>query len=80
MLPRKLTAVDPQVEPTRYKIVRADTTQDMPGLILWANVEASLCLLRSSSILGPDGLRLVALRAERGLTRRVGPGSSLREN
>jgi hypothetical protein len=66
MLPRKLTAVDPESERARYKIVRRDTLQDVPGLILSANVETGLCLLRQSSgtsqefNFGPDGLRIVS--------------------
>jgi hypothetical protein len=65
MLPRKLTAVDPESERRRYKIVRRDTMEDVPGLILSANVEAGLCLLRLSNgasqelNFGPDGLRIV---------------------
>ncbi len=66
MLPRKLTAVDPESERRRYKIVRCDTMADVPGLILSANVETGLCLMRSSNgasqefNFGPDGLRIVA--------------------
>jgi hypothetical protein len=66
MLPRKLTAVDPESDRRRYKIVRRDTMEDVPGLILSANVETGLCLLRLSSgasqefNFGPDGLRIVA--------------------
>jgi len=65
MLPRKLTAVDPENERARYKIVRRDTMQDVPGLILSANVETGLCLMRQSNgssqefNFGPDGLRIV---------------------
>jgi len=65
MLPRKLTAVDPESERQRYKIVRCDTMADVPGLILSANVETGLCLMRSSNgasqefSFGPDGLRIV---------------------
>ena len=66
MLPRKLTAVDPENERARYKIVRRDTLEDVPGLILSANVETGLCLLRQLNgtsqefNFGPDGLRIVA--------------------
>ena len=65
MLPRKLTAVDPESERYRYKIVRRDTMEDVPGLILAASVETGSCLLRLSSgasqefNFGPDGLRIV---------------------
>lgn len=66
MLPRKLTAVDPEEERRRYKILRRDTYEDVPGLILSANVDTGLCLLRLSNgasqehNFGPDGLRIVA--------------------
>jgi len=65
MLPRKLTAVDPENERRRYKVVRRDTMEDVPGLILSANVETGLCLLRLPSgasqefNFGPEGLRIV---------------------
>lgn len=65
MLPRKLTAVDPESERRRYKIVRRDTMEDVPGLILSANVESGLCLVRLSNgasqefNFGPEGLRIV---------------------
>jgi hypothetical protein len=62
MLPRKLTAVDPESERRRYKIVRRDTMADVPGLILSASVETGLCLIRDTNgasqeyNFGPDGL------------------------
>lgn len=65
MLPRKLTAVDPENERRRYKIVRRDTMEDVPGLILSASIKTGLCLLRLSSgasqefNFGPEGLRIV---------------------
>jgi hypothetical protein len=65
MLPRKLTAVDPESERRRYKIVRCDTLADVPGLILSASVETGLCLVRQANgtsqefNFGPDGLRIV---------------------
>lgn len=64
MLPRKLTAVDPESERRRYKIVRRDTMADVPGLILSASVETGLCLMRDANganqefNFGPDGLRI----------------------
>jgi hypothetical protein len=67
MLPRKLTAVDPESERRRYKIVRRDTMEDVPGLILSANVETGLCLVRSSNgasqefNFGPEGMRIVTV-------------------
>jgi hypothetical protein len=66
MLPLRLTAADPESERARYKIVRRDLMQDVPGLILSASVESGLCLLRLVSgesqefNFGPDGLRIVA--------------------
>lgn len=65
MLPRKLTAVDPEIERRRYKIVRRDTLEDVPGLILSANVKSGLCLIRLPNgasqefNFGPEGLRIV---------------------
>lgn len=67
MLPRKLTAIDPESERRRYKIVRRDRMTDVPGLILSASVETGLCLLRLSSGVnrefdfGPEGLSIVAV-------------------
>src|SRR5579871_4636051 len=49
MLPLKLTAADPESERRLYKIVRCDTMADLPGLILSANVETGLCLMRTIS-------------------------------
>lgn len=68
MLPRKLTAVDPESERARYKIVRRDTLADVPGLILAANVETGLCIVRDAAgasiehNFGPDGLSIVVRR------------------
>jgi hypothetical protein len=45
----KLTAVNSEAERARYKIVRRDTFAEVPGLILSANEETGLCLLRSAS-------------------------------
>lgn len=65
MPPRKLTAIDPESERRRYKIVRRDLMADVPGLILSAFVETGLCLLRKSDgssqefNFGPDGLAIV---------------------
>jgi hypothetical protein len=46
MLPRQLTAIDPEIERARYKVVRRDTMETVPGLILSANVETGMCLMR----------------------------------
>lgn len=65
MLPTKLTAVDPEEIRMRYKIVRRDTFQDVPGLILSASAETGICVLRDAHgaaaerNFGPDGLRIV---------------------
>jgi len=65
MLPRRLTAVDPESERKRYKVVRRDTMEDVPGLILAASVETGLCVLRGAAgaseehNFGPDGLSIV---------------------
>ena len=48
MLPRKLTGEDPEAERCRYRIVRTDTMQDMPGTILSADVDSGDCVLRQS--------------------------------
>lgn len=67
MLPEKLTALDPERDRKRYKIVRRDTMADVPGLILSASVETGLCLLRLRSgesqeyNFGPNGLRIVSV-------------------
>jgi|GEM_PF-1438317 hypothetical protein len=71
MLPLKLTAADPESERRLYKIVRCDTMADLPGLILSANVETGLCLMRTivngeeqtdEHNFGPWGIRIVAAR------------------
>ncbi len=65
MLPMRLSAVDPEIDRRRYKIVRTDTMEDVPGLILSASVETGLCILRSPAgaseefNFGPYGLRIV---------------------
>jgi hypothetical protein len=68
MLPQKLTALDPESERARYKIVRRDTMDDVPGLILSASVETGLCLLRKTTgeaqeyNFGPSGLVIAVAR------------------
>jgi hypothetical protein len=65
MLPTTLTAADPESERRRYKVVRLDTHQDVPGLILSASVETGLCMMRPDSgeakeyNFGPYGFRIV---------------------
>jgi hypothetical protein len=64
-LVQKLTAVDPESERARYKIIRRDTMDDVPGLILSASEETGLCLMRIHTgeskeySFGPSGLRIV---------------------
>jgi hypothetical protein len=68
MLPQELTATDANSERARYKVVRRDTMDDVPGFILRASVETGLCLLQDACgtsqehNFGPDGLRIVAIR------------------
>jgi hypothetical protein len=67
MLPQKFTAVDPEAERRRYKVVRLDTFNDVaPGsLILSASVDSGLCLLRQPNganqefSFGPNGISIV---------------------
>lgn len=67
-MPTKFTAIDPEDERRRYKIVRRDTFADVPGLILSASVDSGLCLLRLSNgesqehNFGPNGLSIVPAR------------------
>ncbi len=66
MLPMILSAADPEAERGRYRIVRLDTMELVPGLILAANCDTGMCLLREASgeatehCFGPRGLRIVA--------------------
>ena len=46
MLPTKLTADDPESKRALYKIVRRDTFEDIPGLILTADTTSGICLMR----------------------------------
>lgn len=68
MFPRKLTANDSEEERGRWKIIRADTMVDVPGLILSAYVETGICLLRQGDgsskeyNFGSRGLRIVPAR------------------
>lgn len=68
MLPTKFTVADAETERARYKIVRLDKMTDVDGpqsLILSANVETGLCLIRKSDgaqqeyNFGPGGLAIV---------------------
>ena len=65
MLPTRLTASDPESERARYKIVKRDSFADVPGLILSADVETGLCILRNTNgeaqeyNFGADAIRIV---------------------
>ena len=65
MLPTTLSAANPESERRRYAVVRLDTFETMPGLILAANVDTGMCLLRQTNgeakehFFGPGGLRIV---------------------
>lgn len=68
MLPLKLSATDPESERRLYKVVRTDLMMDVPGLIIAANVETGLCLMRvtiggedktEEYCFGPFGIRIV---------------------
>jgi hypothetical protein len=65
MLPTTLSAANPESERRRYAVVRLDTMETLPGLILAANCDTGMCLLRDDKgeakehFLGPGGLRIV---------------------
>ena len=46
MLPTTLTAADPESERRRYKIVRLDTHETLPGLIMSASVDTGICVMQ----------------------------------
>jgi hypothetical protein len=50
MLPRKLVQDMPEAERARWRIVRLDTHQDLPGLILSADADAGVVTMK-----GADG-------------------------
>jgi hypothetical protein len=68
MLPNKLSAADPESERRRYAVVRLDMMAIVPGLILAANCDSGMCLLRDGNSepkehhFGPGGLRIVVAR------------------
>ena len=66
MLPLNLTAADPESDRRRFAVVRLDTCERVPGLILSASVETGQCMMRNEPsgeakeyIFGPYGLRIV---------------------
>jgi hypothetical protein len=52
MLPRKLAADQPETERRRWRIVRLDTHEELPGLILSADCDSGACVM---SVKKPDG-------------------------
>lgn len=68
MLPVILSAADPESERRRYVIVRLDKMEIVPGLILAANCDTGMCLLRvgdgepAEHHFGPNGLRIITGR------------------
>lgn len=66
MLPTTLSAANPESERRRYAVVRLDTMAVVPGLILAANRDTGMCLMRGDNgeakehFFGPGGLRIVA--------------------
>jgi hypothetical protein len=64
MLPEVLTSADPEHERRRYKLVRLDTLEDVPGLILSASTKTGQCLVQQDGVsrelqFGPDGVRII---------------------
>jgi hypothetical protein len=57
MLPRKIEHDVPEAERRRWQIVRLDTYQVVPGLILSANCDTGVCTLSvvTGSVTGEDG-------------------------
>jgi hypothetical protein len=68
MLPHTLSAANPESERRQFMVVRLDTMEIVPGLILAANCETGMCLLRDTRgdskehHFGPHGLRIVVVR------------------
>jgi hypothetical protein len=65
MLPRRFTAEDPESVRARYKIVRRDDFSTIAGLILSADIDTGVAVLRGDKgaveeySLSPDGFRIV---------------------
>lgn len=63
---RKIDLAMSESERSRYKIVRRDLMTDVPGLILSANVETGICMMKipgdktQEHNFGPEGLMIVA--------------------
>ena len=65
-LPQELTASDPEHIRNLYKIVRRDTYDTIPGLILYANARSGFCIIRNATTkesqefaLGENGITIV---------------------
>lgn len=70
MLPLKLTAADPESERALWRVVRLDTHETLPGMIVCADVATGLALMQvkptadgdpgqQEFVLGAGGLRIV---------------------
>jgi hypothetical protein len=68
MTPRKLSGEHPESERRRWRVIRADTMQELPGEILSADADSGACVLKQSNgeakdfSLGAGGL-IIAGRA-----------------
>jgi hypothetical protein len=51
VLPRKLAPDAPEAERRRWRAIRLDTHQELPGLILSADCDTGVCVMR---VRGPD--------------------------
>jgi hypothetical protein len=66
-VPQSLSTADPESERRRYAVVRLDTMAVVPGLIMIANCETGMCVMRDDKgeskehHFGPGGLRIVAV-------------------
>jgi hypothetical protein len=65
VLPRRLAHDLPEAERRRWRIVRLDSAETLPGLILNADCDTGACTLRGSDgelrdySLGPGGLAII---------------------
>jgi hypothetical protein len=64
MLPRRLSHDAPEAERRLWRVVRLDTHQELPGLILAADCDTGACTMKEGDAakdysLGPQGLAIV---------------------
>jgi hypothetical protein len=65
MLPRRLAAEAPEAERRRWRVVRLDTHQELPGEIVSADADSGICTMKGSDgaakdySLGPGGFAIV---------------------